>query len=297
MLNCRTWIVCAAVAVLHAPSASAAEPVAGRDVQALAARIDHHIAAGCKAAQVEPVPLADDAEFLRRVYLDLAGRVPTVAEARAFQREQATDKRRQQVERLLDDRRYVTHFTNVWRAPDARAALVQARWCPNSNRATGPNAGYDSGARPATVPIRPNDNMQAFGNGQMTTPPHSIFLAKGKPETRASTSRLFSASGSTLTFTCSLPGASSSEPGGLFCGIQRQLRRLLHARQRTRKSTDDSRTERSYRRPFSTAKNRVSKQTSPRTTLAEWLTAWNNPYAPAASIVCGLFSAWADHRR
>src|SRR5262249_47781757 len=43
----------------------------------------------------------DDAEFLRRIYLDLAGRIPSVQEARAFLQDNADDKRTKLVDRLL----------------------------------------------------------------------------------------------------------------------------------------------------------------------------------------------------
>ncbi len=46
-------------------------------------------------------PLAGDAEFLRRVYLDLVGKIPTVAEARAFFADSASDKRAKLIDRLL----------------------------------------------------------------------------------------------------------------------------------------------------------------------------------------------------
>src|SRR5207245_10239045 len=78
------------------------------------------------AAGVQPAPQADDATFLRRVYLDLAGRIPSVAEARAFLKDQAPNKRQRLVEKLLAGTAYVNPFTNVWRAwmlPAADAAI------------------------------------------------------------------------------------------------------------------------------------------------------------------------------
>jgi hypothetical protein len=83
--------------------------------QKLAAKIDEFIDAGCRAKGVKPATLADDSEFVRRVYLDLTGRIPTVREARDFLEGQAPDKRQRLVEILLDSSNYVAHFTNVWR--------------------------------------------------------------------------------------------------------------------------------------------------------------------------------------
>jgi hypothetical protein len=45
--------------------------------------------------------MSSDAEFLRRLYLDLAGRTPSVEEARAFLADMAADKREKLVDRLL----------------------------------------------------------------------------------------------------------------------------------------------------------------------------------------------------
>jgi hypothetical protein len=94
-----------------------------KDVEATRALIDKRIAAGWGEG-VKPAALADDAEFFRRVHLDLAGRIPSVTEARDFLDDDRPNKRRLWVERILrasaDDpsyrNAYVRHFTNVWRA-------------------------------------------------------------------------------------------------------------------------------------------------------------------------------------
>ena len=95
-----------------------------RTEAALAGRIDHHINAGLVSAKVEAAPRADDAEFVRRAYLDLVGRIPSVAEVRTFLDDKAPDKRQRLVEKLLDGPGYVNHFSNVWKAlllPEANA--------------------------------------------------------------------------------------------------------------------------------------------------------------------------------
>jgi hypothetical protein len=96
---------------------------ADKEVPALAAQIDQRISAAWDK-DVKPAPPADDAEFFRRVHLDLAGRIPSVTEIRDFLEDDRPDKRRLWVDRILQADRddssyrdaYVTHFANVWRA-------------------------------------------------------------------------------------------------------------------------------------------------------------------------------------
>lgn len=75
---------------------SAAEP--------LHSRIDELILGRARGKPVSP--LADDAEFLRRVYLDLAGTIPPVEKARAFLNDPAADKRARLVDQLLASPEY-----------------------------------------------------------------------------------------------------------------------------------------------------------------------------------------------
>jgi hypothetical protein len=59
---------------------------------------------------VSPSPVCDDPEFLRRVYLDLTGTLPTPAATRAFLTDPAKDKRAKLVESLLAR----PEFTDLW---------------------------------------------------------------------------------------------------------------------------------------------------------------------------------------
>lgn len=82
---------------------------------ALAGRIDLHLEAKHAENEIIASPLADDAEFLRRVYLDLTGRIPTVSEVYRFLDNKSPDKRTQLVNELLQKVGYINHFTHVWR--------------------------------------------------------------------------------------------------------------------------------------------------------------------------------------
>jgi hypothetical protein len=59
--------------------------------------------------------VADDAEFLRRISLDLLGRIPAVGELRAFLADTDRHKRRRIVDRMLESPAYLTHAAVKWR--------------------------------------------------------------------------------------------------------------------------------------------------------------------------------------
>jgi hypothetical protein len=61
-----------------------------------------------------PSAKSSDAEFLRRSTLDTIGRLPTVAEARAFLADPAPDKRQRWTEQLLADPAWADYWANKW---------------------------------------------------------------------------------------------------------------------------------------------------------------------------------------
>jgi hypothetical protein len=76
--------------------------------------IDRLAAAKWRLLGIGPSPLADDATWLRRATLDLAGRLPTVDEARTFLADGAADKRTRLVDRLLASPDYPAYFALRW---------------------------------------------------------------------------------------------------------------------------------------------------------------------------------------
>ncbi|MBW3600741.1 MAG: DUF1549 and DUF1553 domain-containing protein [Planctomycetes bacterium] len=87
----------------------------GPDFRATAARVDELLAARWREEGVTPATLSDDSEFLRRVYLDLTGVIPPVAEVRAFLNDDSADKRQRLIERLLASPAHATHLATTWR--------------------------------------------------------------------------------------------------------------------------------------------------------------------------------------
>jgi len=99
---------------LLAQAAPAAAPPTDDQVTVLARAIDRHVALNLKDKGAEAAPLADDHEFLRRVYLDLAGVIPPVEKAVAFLESKDADKRARVVEELLADSRYGRWMAENW---------------------------------------------------------------------------------------------------------------------------------------------------------------------------------------
>ena len=68
-----------------------------------------------KSQQLEPAPAADDEELMRRVYLDLAGRTPSVHEIRTYLADKSSQRYEQLVDRLLQSRDHASHLATTWR--------------------------------------------------------------------------------------------------------------------------------------------------------------------------------------
>lgn len=78
------------------------------------AEIDRILAEHWKNEKVtRNAPIRDEI-FVRRLYLDLAGRIPTPAEAAAFIESREPEKRDNLIEHLLKQESYVSHYFNFW---------------------------------------------------------------------------------------------------------------------------------------------------------------------------------------
>jgi hypothetical protein len=78
--------------------------------------IDELVDAKLKKMRIQPNGLCDDAEFVRRVSIDLTGLPPTAAEVRAFLADgrPSREKRDALIDRLVGSDAYVEHWTNKW---------------------------------------------------------------------------------------------------------------------------------------------------------------------------------------
>jgi hypothetical protein len=98
--------------------------------------IDRHVWNRLERLGIAPSELADDAAFLRRVYLDTIGVLPTAAEARAFLASTDPNKRKAVIDRLLERPEYADYWAMMWSdllrvdkdLITPRGAIAMSRW-------------------------------------------------------------------------------------------------------------------------------------------------------------------------
>ncbi len=114
----------AAAGVAEAQSPTVVTGTGGKDkrTRKIAAAIDRALSADWDARKITPAAEADDAEFCRRIFLDLVGRIPKVAEVREFEDDKSAGKRAALVDKLLLKPSYATHL----------ASVVRAAWLPET---------------------------------------------------------------------------------------------------------------------------------------------------------------------
>jgi hypothetical protein len=149
--------------------------------------IDTHIFAKLKMLRITPSELADDATFLRRVYLDTIGLLPTPDEQRRFFDDSRADKRARVIDTLLDRPEYVDFWALKWsdrlgcnqRFVGLKGAYSYHRWVRDQVAA---NVPFDRFVR--TIVTAKGSNY--------TNPPASFYRRLRNPEEAAeSVSQLF----------------------------------------------------------------------------------------------------------
>ena len=98
--------LCLLLAAVASPVQSASLPES--------AKIDEMLASYWAKNNVKPNPPASDAALVRRLYLDIAGRVPTIEETREFTASADPQKRAKLIDRLLASDGYTSHMFNYF---------------------------------------------------------------------------------------------------------------------------------------------------------------------------------------
>ncbi|HEX5103511.1 MAG TPA: DUF1549 and DUF1553 domain-containing protein [Pirellulaceae bacterium] len=144
--------------------------------------IDGHVYRRLKQLQIVPAEVCSDAEFLRRVYLDLIGTLPTSDEARAFLADGRTNRRALLVEQLLQRPEFADYWALKW------ADLLRV-----DRQALGHKGAYDfyRWIHESLATAKPLDVMAreiVTAEGPLAeTPPANFYSAVREPGKAAST--------------------------------------------------------------------------------------------------------------
>ena len=106
-------LVFSVAASAFAQSPAGVKEPAGPDMATMAARIDKLLAESWTKEEVEPAPLADDAEFLRRESRP-GGRDSHRRRSGSFVADPSADKRSRLIDRLLASHLCADHLATTW---------------------------------------------------------------------------------------------------------------------------------------------------------------------------------------
>jgi hypothetical protein len=149
--------------------------------------IDGHVFARLKLLRIQPSPLCTDEEFLRRVYLDVCGILPTPEETRKFLADTSPDKRGKLIDHLLQRPEYSDFWSLKWvdrlgcnnRFVGQRGAYSYHKWIWNQVNA---NVPFDQFVRDLITASGPN----------YSSPAASFYRRIRDPQTRVeAVSQLF----------------------------------------------------------------------------------------------------------
>jgi hypothetical protein len=88
------------------------QPMAQSVINRAAVKLDESINASLKQHGVIPTPPSSESQFLRRIYLDTVGRIPTADESRAYLGDRSPNKRSELINTLLNSPGYTMHMFN-----------------------------------------------------------------------------------------------------------------------------------------------------------------------------------------
>lgn len=170
-----------------------------QSLEAVVASVDREVAKAWAEAEIVPASKTTDAEFLRRLYLDMVGRIPTAFEVRSFLEDPAVDKRSQVIHQLLEDAGFAEQFAHVWSealVPEAAQSnevnYVSSELRAWLRRQFAHNEPYDQWVHELlTLPVNTNGRTDAYAlmsNSSLPTPSAFYAAKQMKPENLAAAS-------------------------------------------------------------------------------------------------------------
>ena len=142
--------------------------------------LDEKVFTSLKRLRINPAPLSSDAHFVRRLYLDVTGLLPTAEQARTFIQSTNPDKRSQLIDQLLDSQGYIDFQTLRWadllrvedKTLDAKGVEVFSHWIRENVAADRPLNEFAA-------------DITAGQGSTYTEPPANFHRALRTPEERA----------------------------------------------------------------------------------------------------------------
>lgn len=97
-----------------APAQAAVQVLDAAALKAASATIDKLVSTQLAKKDIKPLGRVSDEIFVRRVYLDLVGRIPTLDETQQFLSQKTSDKREKLVKKLIGSEGYLSHQYTFW---------------------------------------------------------------------------------------------------------------------------------------------------------------------------------------
>ena len=95
-------------------SCTKVSPTTSQQVPSSTKHLDRHINAVLKREGIQPSEMSKDTEFLRRIHLDMTGKIPTPEEVLDFLKDGSPNKRQKKIEHLLQSEAYLNYWTELW---------------------------------------------------------------------------------------------------------------------------------------------------------------------------------------
>ena len=120
-------------------------------------QIDQLISVGFEG---EPAAQSSDAEFFRRISVDLAGRIPGADEVRVFLTDESPDKREKVIDRLLDAPEYADRMANQFHVMLMERRGENDDWMKFLRACFGENKPWDEMVNAVLSPNREDENLR-----------------------------------------------------------------------------------------------------------------------------------------
>lgn len=153
-------------------------------------RVDELVFAKLRSLNIVPSPLCSDSEFIRRVYLDVLGALPTPDESRRFLSDTNANKRAKLIDELLNRSEYVDRWTVKW------CDLLRVNRSFPANLGEQPMWAYYDWVRSHIARNTPMDRfvselITATGSSELAGPANFFRVARDAQSMAEQTSALF----------------------------------------------------------------------------------------------------------